>query len=98
MDAISRVSVCVAIAGILNPLPVARAQDTTRATAGTRSLANTPFQLILPSQHLLGDWLGVRTELEERGISPTLTFVTDALGNATGGMQQGFRAANNLGL
>ena len=75
-----------------------RAQDTTRAAAGTRSLANTPFQLILPSQHLLGDWLGVRSELEERGIIPTLTFVTDALGNPTGGMQQGFRAANNLGF
>jgi carbohydrate-selective porin OprB len=36
--------------------------------------------------------------LEDRGITPTLTFVTDALGNPTGGIRQGFRAANNLGL
>jgi len=69
-----------------------------QAPAGTRSLADTPFQLILPREHLLGDWYGLRSWLEDHGITPTLTFVTDALGNPTGGMQQGFRAANNLGL
>ena len=44
------------------------------------------------------DWAGSRTWLEERGITPTLTFVMDALGNPTGGFQQGFRQASNLGL
>jgi porin len=77
---------------------VARAQDTTHAPAGTRAFANTPFQLVLPSEHLLGDWFTLRTKLEDRGITPTLTFVTDALGNPTGGLRQDFRAANNLGL
>jgi porin len=65
---------------------------------GTRTLADTPFQLVLPRAHLFGDWAGSRTWLEERGITPTLTFVMDALGNPTGGMQQGFRQASNLGL
>src|SRR6185295_13127256 len=88
----------VAMLPVLGWPTVAGAQDSTRAPAGTRSLANTPFQLILPSEHLLGDWLGVRTELEKRGIIPTLTFVTDAAGNPTEGRQHGFRAANNLGL
>jgi porin len=90
--------VLVAVMALLGRSTVARAQDTTHAPAGTRSLANTPFQLVLPSEHLLGDWFHLRTELEDRGITPTLTFVTDALGNPTGGLRHGFRAANNLGL
>jgi porin len=88
----------VAILPLLGWSAVACAQDTTQASAGTRVLANTPFQLILTSQHLAGDWFAIRTALENRGITPTLTFVSDALGNPSGGLQHGFRAANNLGL
>ena len=33
-----------------------------------------------------------------RGIVPTLTFVTDSLGNPSGGKEQGFTTANNVGL
>jgi porin len=75
-----------------------RSEDNTEASAGTRSLTATPFQLILPREHLLGDWYGTRTWLEERGITPTWTFVTDSLGNPTGGREQGFTTANNVGL
>jgi len=75
-----------------------RAQDVSEAPAGTRSLAPLPFKLILPREHLLGDWYGTRTWLEDNGITPTLTFVTDSLGNPTGGRDQGFTTANNLGL
>src|ERR1043166_2546343 len=75
-----------------------RSQDTTEASAGTRSLAPLPFQLVLPREHLLGDWYGTRTWLKDRGITPTLTFVTDSLGNVSGGKEQGFTTANNLGL
>src|SRR6201982_453827 len=75
-----------------------RSEDNTEASAGTRALAPLPFQLILPREHLLGDWCGTRTWLEDRGITPTLTFVTDSLGNPTGGIQQGFTTANNRGL
>jgi len=72
--------------------------DETEAPAGTRSLAPLPFQLVLPREHLLGDWWGTRTWLEDRGITPTLTFVTDSLGNPSGGQEQGFTTANNVGL
>jgi porin len=75
-----------------------RSQDITEAPAGTRSIEAMPFQLILPREHLLGDWDGTRTWLEDQGITPTLTFETDSLGNPTGGREQGFTTANNLGL
>jgi len=75
-----------------------RSEDITEASAGTRSLAPLPFQLVLPRDHLFGDWYGARTWLEHQGIVPTLTFVTDSVGNPTGGKQQGFTTANNLGL
>jgi porin len=76
----------------------ARSEDNTEASAGTRSLNPLPFQLILPRDHLLEDWYGTRTWLEDHGITPTLTFVTDSLGNPTGGREQGFTTANNVGL
>jgi len=75
-----------------------RSEDITEAPAGTRPLTATPFQLILPRQHLLGDWFGTRTWLEDHGIVPTFTFVTDSLGNPSGGTEQGFTTANNVGL
>src|SRR6476660_213708 len=76
----------------------ARSEDTGEASAGTRSLAPLPFQLVLPREHLLGAWDGTRKSLEDRGIISTLTFVTDSLGNPSGGKEQGFTTANNLGL
>ena len=57
-----------------------------------------PFQLVLPREHLLGDWLGLRSKAEDAGITPTLTFVTDIAGNVLGGKSQGVTHADNLGL
>jgi porin len=76
----------------------ARSEETSEASTGTRSLAPLPFQLVLPRERLLGDWDGTRTWLEDRGITPTLTFVTDCLGNPSGGEERGFTTANNVGL
>ena len=90
--------VSLAILVILGWAAAAHAEDLPRAPAGTRDLADTPFQLTLPRDHLLGDWLGARTWLEDHGVYPSVTFVTDALGNPTGGKQQGFRGASNLGV
>src|SRR6266851_8170579 len=90
--------VLVVILALLGGAAVARAQDVSSAPAGTRALAETPFQLILSRRHLLSDRYGVRSWLEEHGITPTLTFVTDALGNPTGGRRQGFTTGNNVGL
>ena len=92
-----RVPVSIVIVILCCSATVARTQDTNEASAGTRSLG-PPFQLILPREHLLGDWYGTRTWLEDRGIAPTLTFVTDSLGNPSGGKEQGFTTANNVGL
>src|SRR5262249_29402437 len=72
--------------------------DEVEAPVGTRSLAPLPFQLVLPREHLFGDWFTIRTWLEDHGVTPTLTFVTDSLGNPTGGREQGFTTANNVGL
>jgi porin len=98
LGVISRRCVAVTILALLGGASAARAQDASRAPAGTRALADTPFQLTLPRQHLLTDRYGVRTWLEGHGITPTLTLLTDALGNLTGGQRQGFSAGNNLGL
>jgi porin len=57
-----------------------------------------PFVLQLPREHLFGDWLGLRTRLEDDGVTPTLTFVSDILGNPVGGRRRGFTDADNLGL
>jgi len=95
---IFRMWVLAAMLVLLDWAAVARAQDAVPAPPGTRSLAPTPFQLTLPSAHLLGDWYGLRPWLEDHGITPTVTFVTDALGNPTGGREQGFTGAHNLGL
>ena len=95
---IFRMWVLAAMLVLLDCAAVARVQDAAPAPAGTRSLAPTPFQLTLPSAHLLGDWYGLRPWLEDHGITPTVTFVTDALGNPTGGREHGFTGAHNLGL
>src|SRR4029077_9763865 len=74
----------VAILVILGWAATAHAEDPVApvvpspAPAGTRTVAETPFHLVLPQGHLLGDWAGARPWLEERGITPTLTFVMDA--------------------
>jgi porin len=57
-----------------------------------------PFQLILPRDHLFGDWFGVRSKLEDEGFTPTLSFVTNIAGNPIGGREQGVTNADNLGL
>src|ERR1044071_9562190 len=98
MSAKSHISVTIVIVVFLCSLALAGAQAASPPPAGRRPIADTPFQLILPSEHLLGDWYGTRSWLEDHGITPTLTFVTDALGNPTGGKRQSFTAFNNLGV
>ena len=74
------------------------AEEASKGPPATRALADAPVQLVLPQEHLLGDWLGLRSWLEGHGITPTVTFVMDALGNPIGGVRHGFRQASNLGL
>lgn len=57
-----------------------------------------PFLLTPPHDHLLGDWAGLRTRMEDFGITPTLTYVSDIAGNPSGGKSQGVAYADNIGL
>src|SRR5436190_1831712 len=57
-----------------------------------------PFQLTLACAHLLRDWYGTQSQLEEQGFTPTLSLVTDIAGNSIGGRDQGITHADNLGL
>jgi len=57
-----------------------------------------PFLLTLPREHLLGDWAGLLPKLEDMGITPTLTYVSDIAGNSAGGRSQGVTYADNIGL
>jgi len=62
----SRMLVLITILLSIGWPTIACAQVTRRVSPGTRSLATTPFQLVLPAEHLLGDWLGLRSSLEDR--------------------------------
>lgn len=56
------------------------------------------FQLVLPGEHLLGDWGGLRSKLEEAGITPRWILISDVAGNPTGGRDQGATQASSTEL
>src|ERR1700739_4090058 len=56
------------------------------------------FELVLASEHLFGDWNGLRTKLEAAGITPRLIKVTDSAGNPSGGRSQGIPQASSVEL
>src|ERR1700757_4227727 len=56
------------------------------------------FQLVLPADHLLGDWGGLRTKLEDVGVTPRLILVTDLAGNPSGGLSKGVTAPTSVEL
>ncbi|HEV2827232.1 MAG TPA: carboxypeptidase regulatory-like domain-containing protein, partial [Pyrinomonadaceae bacterium] len=68
----------------------------------SNDIANDPtsrlFQLVLPSEHLFGDWGGLRSKLEEKGVTPRLILVTDLAGNSRGGRSQGATAPSSFEL
>ncbi|MBX3380665.1 MAG: carbohydrate porin [Phycisphaeraceae bacterium] len=84
-----------AVSSVSPPAPPtsARAPD-----GGGNAAAYQPFQLIPTSGNLFGDWFGARTWLEEKGVTTNLSFVTNLAGNVSGGRDQGFTHADNLGL
>ncbi len=54
--------------------------------------------VILPADHLFGDWFGRLPAWEESGFKPTLTWITNFAGNPVGGREQGFTECENIGL
>ena len=79
---------------------------TSQSPGGTTAAALPPVSerpfgtdlIVLPVDHLLGDWYGLRTRLEDQGITPSLTFESDLAGNPVGGIRHGFTEADNLGF
>lgn len=51
-----------------------------------------------PSEHLLGDWGGIRSRLENVGITLALDWTSEVAGNVTGGVKQGATYAGQIGL
>lgn len=71
-------------------------------SSGTNTVPGNPtgriFQLVLPADHLLGDWAGLRTSMVDAGITPNLILVTDLAGNPSGGVTQGVTAPTSVEL
>src|SRR6201993_3048629 len=88
---------CLILLTIVLPLicTVAVAQTSDDAPQDTSSRV---FQLVLPSDHLLGDWGGVRSKLEESGIVARWFVITDVAGNPSGGRDQGATQASSTEL
>lgn len=59
------------------------------AVLASVALAATPAAADDDDAHLLGDWKGARPWLAAHGITPTLTWTGEVLGNPTGGLKQG---------
>ncbi len=51
-----------------------------------------------PSTHLFGDWGGLRTYLENVGISLTLDLTSETAGNVSGGLQKGVTSPGQIGF
>jgi porin len=75
----------------------ASAQDES-SNEGFHDPTGRVFELVLPSEHLFGDWDGLRTKLEAVGITPRLIEITDIAGNPTGGRSQGITQASSIEL
>jgi porin len=63
-----------------------------------KDTTNRIFQLVLPSEHLLGDWDGLLPKLEESGVTPRWFLITDVAGNPSGGLSQGATQASSTEL
>ncbi|UHQ19399.1 carbohydrate porin [Lysobacter sp. KIS68-7] len=46
----------------------------------------------------MGDWGGIRSDLERHGVTPRLILVTDLAGNASGGLSKGITAPTSVEL
>ncbi|RPI32924.1 MAG: carbohydrate porin, partial [Hyphomicrobiaceae bacterium] len=80
---------------LVSGAPITFAQQQTSGDS-FRDPTTRVFELVLPSDHLLGDWAGLRPKLEQAGIVPRLTLVTDLAGNPSGGRSQGATAPSSI--
>ena len=73
-------------------------QQVSKDTDAPEDTPSRVFQLMLPAGHLLGDWGGVRSKMEESGITPMWFVITDVAGNPSGGRSQGATQASSTEL
>jgi porin len=59
-----------------------------------RECAGQPFDVI--EHTLTADWVGLRSELQRLGITPTASYTTQLMGNPSGGQEQGFTYAGTV--
>jgi porin len=89
----------VSLVLLLMMCAAASAQEQTADDVGSGDTPQSPtarvFELVLPGDHLLGDWGGLRSRLEESGITPRWFFITDVAGNLSGGRDQGATQASS---
>jgi porin len=71
-------------------------EQTSNGTA--QDTGSRVFQLVLPSDHLLGDRGGLRSKLEESGITARWFLISDVAGNPSGGRDQGATQASSTEL
>jgi porin len=50
------------------------------------------------TQFFLGDWMGVRSKLADRGVSVAVLFISDPFGNVSGGVRRGAANYNLAGF
>jgi hypothetical protein len=52
----------------------------------------------LGRQYMTGSWGGLRNRLSNAGLTATMTYTTDLLGNPIGGTHHGFRYTGDFGI
>ena len=52
----------------------------------------------LGQQYMTGSWGGLRNRLSNAGLTATMTYTTDLLGNPIGGTHHGFRYTGDFGI
>ena len=72
-------------------ISVSQPETTSQASGGY-------VRSVEPSLGPLGDPLGIRPVLKERGIAYSLTYIADVLGNPVGGLRQGAIVEDRLNL
>jgi porin len=63
-----------------------------------RDTTGRVFQLLPRSNHVLGDWGGLRTRLEDAGVYPMVWLTVNAAANLSGGLDQGATAPGEFEL
>jgi porin len=90
----------LALAGLVAMAAPAAAQSpalsTTVQQGPTLLDATRPAWGAPPTEHLFGDWWGLRPQLEQRGIYLSLDAIAEFAGNVSGGIKQGATSANQI--